>query len=275
LRPPPEAAPFVECSQKKLCRLPSAQYRERCGLSGRTADFCSRSRICGLSRWLEVWSFCSADGQNCLHRPRDDVARCRSSISISIFSQAWTQHNKSYSSWYSLVPKSAGRGVCLAGRAIVAAIIRATVSATQRPRPDTYPTGRAPCVKHSERSCCPYWWGWVMKDLAEQRRSPPQINPKGSAWKRNIAKIKQALLGKMGEHRFGERPSKNPVSSLKPFYISAAFKYQTSDRFEPRSSIRAELRRRAAGGIKMAGTCCRQAPITRMLCTRRGRFRGR
>jgi hypothetical protein len=48
----------------------------------------------------------------------------------------------------------------------------------------------------------------------------------------DVSKIKQALAGNWASIAPELRPSKNPDGSIKPFYLTRAFKYQTSDRFE-------------------------------------------
>jgi hypothetical protein len=58
--------------------------------------------------------------------------------------------------------------------------------------------------------------------------------PKASGMEMDVTKIKEAMLGDWASIAPEVRPSasKNADGSLKPFYLSRAFKYQPSDRFE-------------------------------------------
>jgi hypothetical protein len=58
--------------------------------------------------------------------------------------------------------------------------------------------------------------------------------PKASGMEMDVTKIKEAMLGDWASIAPEVRPSasKNADGSLKPFYLTRAFKYQPSDRFE-------------------------------------------
>jgi hypothetical protein len=58
--------------------------------------------------------------------------------------------------------------------------------------------------------------------------------PKASGMATDVTKIKEAMLGDWASIAPEVRPSasKNADGSLKPFYLTRAFKYQPSDRFE-------------------------------------------
>jgi hypothetical protein len=60
----------------------------------------------------------------------------------------------------------------------------------------------------------------------------PGNQTRASAMEADIAKIRQAMLGNWESIAPEVRPSKNPDGSLKPFYLTRAFKYLPSDRFE-------------------------------------------
>ena len=60
----------------------------------------------------------------------------------------------------------------------------------------------------------------------------PANQPRTPVMEKDVADIKQALLGNWESLAPEIRPSKNPDGSLKPFYLKRAFKYLPSDRFE-------------------------------------------
>jgi hypothetical protein len=60
----------------------------------------------------------------------------------------------------------------------------------------------------------------------------PGNQPRTPVMEKDVADIKQALLGNWESLASEIRPSKNPDGSLKPFYLKRAFKYLPSDRFE-------------------------------------------
>ena len=79
-------------------------------------------------------------------------------------------------------------------------------------------------------------WTWGDRDLADRtwrspRRSPHPIDRRQAAWKQTLPD-QEGAVGKVGEHRAGGPPSKNPDGTLKPFYLKRSFKYLPSDRFE-------------------------------------------
>jgi hypothetical protein len=60
----------------------------------------------------------------------------------------------------------------------------------------------------------------------------PANQPRTPVMEKDVADIKQALLGNWESIAPEIRPSRNPDGSLKPFYLKRAFKYLPSDRFE-------------------------------------------
>ncbi len=72
----------------------------------------------------------------------------------------------------------------------------------------------------------------VMAASSGATAQSPSNQPKANAMEADVAKIKQAMLGNWESIAPEIRPSKNPDGSLKPFYLTRAFKYLPSDRFE-------------------------------------------
>jgi hypothetical protein len=74
----------------------------------------------------------------------------------------------------------------------------------------------------------------MVTGIGEAVAQSPGTQPKASAVKTDITKIKQDLLGNWESIAPEVRPSaaKNADGSLKPFYLKRAFKYLPSDRFE-------------------------------------------
>jgi hypothetical protein len=59
-----------------------------------------------------------------------------------------------------------------------------------------------------------------------------QSNQPRATGMEDVAKVKQAMLGNWQSIAPEIRPSKNPDGSMKPFYLTRAFKYLPDDRFE-------------------------------------------
>jgi hypothetical protein len=60
----------------------------------------------------------------------------------------------------------------------------------------------------------------------------PSNQPRSSGMETDVAIVKEGMLGNWESIAPEVRPSKNADGSLKPFYLTRAFKYLPSDRFE-------------------------------------------
>jgi hypothetical protein len=60
----------------------------------------------------------------------------------------------------------------------------------------------------------------------------PSNQPRASGMETDVAKVKEAMLGNWESIAPEIRPSKNPDGSMKPFFLTRAFKYLPDARFE-------------------------------------------